>query len=294
MTALLRSSQPLLRVPTLRWLHCTVARGAAPSGGLMEPDARTDPANEILDHCGGPSNAAHFRRIARDFRSDMKAFPLTPADTITMPTDAQVLFAHTATRGDDVEHEDATTSALESRLAAMAGKEAALFCASSTMSNQLAIRSILTSPPHSVVSDVRSHTFVNEAGGAAVFSQATTYPARPSNGLYLTAEDVEGVLILGSDIHTAPTKLITLENTINGIIHPQEEVVRIGELADRHGIPMHLDGARVWNTAAVEIERRGLDACSEGDKTKVLSQLLEPFATASLCLSKGLGAPIGS
>lgn len=211
-----------------------------------------------------------------------------------MPTDAQVLFAQQATRGDDVEHEDATTTALEQRLAAMSGKEAALFCASSTMSNQLAIRSLLEGPPHSIVSDVRSHTFVNEAGGAALFSQATTYSARPSNKLYLTAEDVEDVLVVGSNVHTAPTRLITLENTINGIIHPQDEIIRIGELASQHDIPMHLDGARIWNTAAVEIEKRGLDAWNEAVKTEVLSALLGPFATTSLCLSKGLGAPIGS
>lgn len=211
-----------------------------------------------------------------------------------MPTDAQVLFAQQATRGDDVEHEDGTTSALEARVAAMAGKEAGLFCASSTMSNQLAVRSILGQPPQSIVSDVRSHIFNYEAGGAALFSQATTYPAHPSNKHYLTAGDVEEVLVTGSDIHTAPTRLITLENTINGIIHPQAEVMRIGEVAESHGIPMHLDGARLWNTAAVEMERRDLDACDEADKTEVLSELLGPFATASLCLSKGLGAPIGS
>lgn len=216
------------------------------------------------------------------------------ADTITMPTDAQVRFAQRASRGDDVEHEDATTSALEARLAAMAGKEAGLFCASSTMSNQLAIRSILTSPPHSIVSDVRSHSLNYEAGGAAFFSQATTYAAHPSNSHYLTAEDVDIALALGSDIHTAPTRLIILENTINGIIHPQEEIEGISELAESHKIPMHLDGARLWNTAAAAIEKRGLDACSEADKTAVLSSLLRPFATASLCLSKGLGAPIGS
>lgn len=142
-----------------------------------------------------------------------------------------------------------------------------------------------------------------------MFSQATTHQIFPSNRIHLTVSDIEPALQLGTDIHSAPTKLICLENTLSGMIFPQEEIVKIGELARKHDIGMHLDGARIWNVAAAEVERRGLDAWSEEDlqtvwvrRGRVLSfadesrmtDLLDPFDTASLCLSKGIGAPIGS
>lgn len=210
-----------------------------------------------------------------------------------MPSDAQLLAGLKASRGDDVYHEDSTTAALEARIARMAGKEAALFGASGTMTNQLAIRTHMKQPPHSIITDHRAHVHMFEAGGIALFSQATTHGLVPSNGVHLTVEDVEGALQLGSNIHIAPTKLICLENTLSGIVFPQEEVVKIGELAKEHGIAMHLDGARAWQVAAKEVEARGLDATKEEDITTVLSDLLKPFDSASLCLSKGIGAPIG-
>jgi threonine aldolase len=96
-----------------------------------------------------------------------------------------------------------------------------------------------------------------------MFSQATTHQLVPANGIHLTVEDIEPALVVGNNIHYAPTKLICLENTLSGMIIPQNEVVRIGQLAKKYDIAMHLDGARIWNVAAVEVERRGLDATKE-------------------------------
>lgn len=239
---------------------------------------------DITEEVGGKANVEQLHRTARDFRSD----------TFTMPSDAQMMAGVRASRGDDVYCEDSATAALEERIAKMAGKEAALLGVSGTMTNQLAIRTHMKQPPHSVITDNRAHVHLMEAGGIAVFSQATTHALAPSNGLHLTAEDIEPALQLGENIHIAPTKLICLENTLSGIVFPQDEVVRISELAKKHGVAMHLDGARAWNVAAAELERRGLDPASEEDRTAVLSDLLAPFDTASLCLSKGIGAPIGS
>lgn len=205
-----------------------------------------------------------------------------------------MLYALRATRGDDVYLEDPATTELESRLAQLTGKESALFCASGTMSNQLAIRGTLAQPPHSIIADHRAHIHLWEAGGAALFSQATTHALTPSNGKWLTAADVAANLHLGDDVHSAPTRLIALENTMGGVVHPQADIEAIGTLARTHGIPLHLDGARIWNVAAREVTRRGLDARSEPDVRAVLTALLAPFDSASLCLSKGLGAPVGS
>lgn len=239
---------------------------------------------EITAEVGGQHNVERLQRISRDFRSD----------TITVPTDPQLLYALRASRGDDVYGEDESTIALEERIARLTGKESAMFASSGTMTNQLAIRTHMKQPPHSVITDYRAHVHKMEAGGIAMFSQATTHQIVPANHVHLTVSDIEPALQLGENIHIAPTKLICLENTLSGMIFPQDEVVRIGELARKHGIGMHLDGARIWNVAAAEVERRGLDAWKEEDLQTVLRDLLEPFDSASLCLSKGIGAPIGS
>nr|XP_031861296.1 uncharacterized protein CI109_003268 [Kwoniella shandongensis]KAA5528368.1 hypothetical protein CI109_003268 [Kwoniella shandongensis] len=239
---------------------------------------------EVTAEVGGQANVDQLHRTSRDFRSD----------TITIPTDAQLLFALRASRGDDVYGEDPSTTNLEKRIAKLTGKEAALFAVSGTMTNQLAIRTHMKQPPHSVITDWRAHVHKMEAGGIAMFSQATTHQLVPSNGIHLTVEDIEPALQLGDNIHIAPTKLICLENTLSGIVFPQDEAVRIGELARKHDIGMHLDGARIWNAAAAEIEKRGLDATKEEDLQTVLTELCAPFDSASLCLSKGIGAPIGS
>jgi threonine aldolase len=102
-----------------------------------------------------------------------------------------------------------------------------------------------------------------------MFSQATTHQLYPSNGIHLTADDIRAELELGEDVHVAPTKLICLENTMSGMVFPQDEVVKISQMAKEHDIPMHLDGARLWNAAAQAMEDRGMDAADEEDRRKM-------------------------
>ncbi|KIR56205.1 threonine aldolase [Cryptococcus gattii Ru294] len=251
---------------------------------IAMPIASSKPSAEVTLDVGGQANVDQLHRVSRDFRSD----------TITIPTDAQLLYSLKATRGDDVYGEDPSTAALEKRIAKLTGKEAAMFAVSGTMTNQLAIRTHMKQPPHSVITDWRAHVHKMEAGGIAMFSQATTHQIVPENGLHLTVEDIEPGLQLGTNIHIAPTKLICLENTLSGMVFPQEEIVKIGEMARKHDIGMHLDGARIWNVAADVIAKRGLNPNKEEDLQTVLTELIAPFDSASLCLSKGLGAPIGS
>ncbi|KAK1928027.1 putative threonine aldolase [Papiliotrema laurentii] len=239
---------------------------------------------EVTAEISGQANVDKFQAISRDFRSD----------TMTMPSDGMMLAAIKASRGDSVYEEDPDTAALEARIAKMTGKEDCLFAVSGTLTNQLAIRTHLKQPPHSVIVDWRAHVHKMEAGAIAMFSQGTTHQLVPSNGLHLTANDIKPHLVLGDNIHTAPTKLICLENTLSGIVFPQDEVVKIGELCRENDIALHLDGARIWNVGAKVVEERGLDPNSEANRTAVFTELLQPFDTASLCLSKGIGAPIGS
>lgn len=102
-----------------------------------------------------------------------------------------------------------------------------------------------------------------------MISQGTTHQLVPSNSLHLTAEDIKPNLYLGDNIHIAPTRLICLENTLSGIVFPQEEIVKIKGLCDEHDIGLHLDGARIWEVGAKVIEERGLDATSEEDRIAV-------------------------
>lgn len=165
-------------------------------------------------------------------------------------------------------------------MAKLTGKEAAMFVPSGTMSNQLALRTHLKQPPYAVLCDHRAHINRYEAGGTAFHSGAHLQCVIPSNGHHLTLDDVRESVVLGSDIHSAPTEVIALENTLNGTIIPQEDVIAISEFARKEGIKMHLDGARIWHVAA--------------ETGTSLKELLEPFDSVSMCFSKGLGAPIGS
>ncbi|KAF3933820.1 hypothetical protein ABW19_dt0200019 [Dactylella cylindrospora] len=208
---------------------------------------------------------------AYDFRSD----------TVTTPTPSMLQsILNIPLHGDDVMCEDPTTTALESFMAELTGKPAACFVLSGTMGNQLSIRSHLAQPPHSILLDRRGHVYNYEAGGAAVLSQAQIIPVVPSNEVYLTLEDVEKNIVDIDDIHYALTKLICLENSLNGAIMPLKEIKKISEFARSKGIKMHLDGARLWNVvAAGGGELKEIAAC---------------FDSIALCFSKGLGAPMGS
>lgn len=142
------------------------------------------------------------------------------------------------------------------------------------------MRSHLTQPPHSVLCDYRAHLLEWEAGNAAVMCGALIKGVVPRNGVYLTLEDVERNVVLGEEIHSCPTKVIALENTLGGTIMPLSEVRRISAFAREHDIKLHLDGARVWEAVVA-----GAGA---------LDEYCREFDSVSLCFSKGLGAPAGS
>ncbi|RCK64098.1 Low-specificity L-threonine aldolase [Candida viswanathii] len=204
------------------------------------------------------------------------------SDTFTVPTRAMIEDGFlNATYGDSVYLEDEATLKLESKMCELTGKPAALFCVSGTMSNQIGIRTNLMQPPYSVLCDYRSHIYLHEAAGLATLSQAMVHPVRPANGNYLTLEDIlDNVTYDDGDIHAAPTKLISLENTLHGIIMPIEEIERISRFCRDHDIKLHLDGARLIN-ASVET---GIP----------LKEYCQWFDSVSICLSKSLAAPIGS
>jgi threonine aldolase len=147
------------------------------------------------------------------------------------------------------------------------------------MTNQLGLRVLLTQPPHSVLCDARSHVFLYECGGIAYHSQASVSPVEPKNGHHLTVQDVASNII--TDTLCSPvTRVISLENTLNGSIMPLDEIKRIREYTKPMGLKMHLDGARLWNAH----QETGIPLHEYG----------QHFDTVSICLSKGAGAPIGS
>ncbi|EEQ41152.1 hypothetical protein CLUG_05280 [Clavispora lusitaniae ATCC 42720] len=209
------------------------------------------------------------------------------SDTFTVPTKAmndavvQGLVSGSLTVGDSVYKEDQETLRLEQKLCDLTGKEAALFCVSGTMSNQIALRANLVQPPYSILCDYRAHVFLHEAGGLATLSQAMVHPVVPANGNYLTLDDIiENFTPDDGDIHAAPTRVISLENTLHGMVMPLDEIRRISEFARAHHIRLHLDGARLLNAAVASGES--------------LRAYCECFDSVSICLSKSLGAPIGS
>ncbi len=201
------------------------------------------------------------------------------SDTVTRPTAAMRRAIAEANVGDDVLGEDPTVRALEERIARLLGKEAALFFPSGTMANQASLR-LHTRPGDLVIGTTGCHVLRFEAGAAAGLSGLQIHTLG-SEGRF-GAEELRRALP-PRDPHHPPVTLVTLENTHNaagGRIASQEEVVEIAQLARERGIALHLDGARLWN-AAVASGR------SE-------AELARPFDTVSVCLSKGLGAPLGS
>lgn len=201
-------------------------------------------------------------------------------DVVTSPTASMLSAISSTTLLDDVFNEDSTTMSLETYVASATKHEAALFVLSGTMGNQVGLRSHIAQPPHSVLCDHRAHILEWEAGGVASLSGALVQGVVPSNGLYLTLEDVTKYVVLGDDVHKAPTRVISLENTLGGVIMPLTETKRIVGFAREHDIRIHLDGARLWEAVAA----------GAGDLTAFTSL----FDSVSLCFSKGLGAPVGS
>ncbi|PCH33432.1 hypothetical protein WOLCODRAFT_129767 [Wolfiporia cocos MD-104 SS10] len=224
---------------------------------------------DIFSQVQAEDNAKQAHAIGRAFISD----------TITAPTKEMYEYAVRASLGDDV-YDEPCTKILEAHMAKLTGKEAAMFVPSGTMSNQLALRTHLKQPPYSVLCDHRAHIARYEAGGTAFHSGAQLDYATPANGHHLTLDDIKEHVVLGSDVHSCPTAIIELENTLNGTIIPQADVIAISDFAHAHDIKMHLDGARIWHVAA--------------ETATPIKELCDPFDSVSLCFSKGLGAPIGS
>ena len=153
---------------------------------------------------------------------------------------------------DDVFREDPTTNSLESFIASLTGHEAALLVMSGTMGNQICLRALLAQPPHSVLLDRGSHIFGWEAGGVANLCGALCIPVTPKNGHHVTLEDVKREVVLSDDVHACPTRVISLENTLAGMIMPLEDCRKIGKWAREQDPPIsvHCDGARLWEAIA--------------------------------------------
>ncbi|AUD02844.1 threonine aldolase family protein [Spirosoma pollinicola] len=203
------------------------------------------------------------------------------SDTVTQPTPAMREAMFTAKLGDDVLGDDPTVNALETKAASMFGMEAALFCASGTMTNQLAIRTH-TRPGDDVICDYLSHVYQYEGGGISVNALASVSLAHGQNGK-LTPDLIREYIYNPADSHKPLSRLVVLENTVNkggGCYYTLPEIAAIRKLCDENGLILHLDGARLFN-ALVET----------GEPTLAYGQL---FDSISICLSKGLGCPVGS
>ncbi len=202
------------------------------------------------------------------------------SDTVTKPTPEMRRAMAEAEVGDDVFEDDPTVNELERYTAEILGKEAALYMASGTMSNQVAIRA-QTQPGDEIMIHELSHVYLFEAGGPAALSGVMPKVLRGDRGVF-TVEEVAGKL-RPDNVHFPPTRLIVLENTVNrgaGKIWSIERIAEIADFAHEHGLLMHLDGARLWNAAvATGIPEAGY---------------AKYFDSVSVCFSKGLGAPVGS
>src|SRR5262245_54242686 len=202
------------------------------------------------------------------------------SDTVTRPTPGMRAAMAAAEVGDDVFGEDPTVNRLQERLAAILGKEAALYVPSGTMSNQICIRA-QTQPGDEMLCDVSCHIYNFEAGGPAVLSGVTCRTLPGEHGILDVSQMVDK--IRGSNDHLVRTRIVALENTHNrggGRVFPLEKIKAISEWAHGNGLIMHLDGARLWNAVvATGIPARTWAA---------------HFDSVSVCFSKGLGAPIGS
>ncbi|MBI5445805.1 MAG: low-specificity L-threonine aldolase [Deltaproteobacteria bacterium] len=202
------------------------------------------------------------------------------SDTVTVPTPEMRRAMAEAEVGDDVYGEDPTVNRLEEESAALLGKEAALFVPSGTQGNQVAVLTH-AGRGEEVIVEAESHVVYYEVGGIAALS-GCQIRAIPGERGALDPERVEEA-IRPANVHYPRTALVCLENTHNragGAIVPQENVAAVAEVARRHGLPVHLDGARIFN-AAVALGRPAVELAAPADSVMV-------------CLSKGLGAPVGS
>ena len=203
------------------------------------------------------------------------------SDTVALPTPGMLEAMVSAEVGDDVFKEDPTVNALEHKVAAYFGMEAALFFPSGTMTNQTAIK-LHTQPGDQLICDHYSHVYNYEGGGASFNSGVSCKLIQGKRGM-MRAEQVEASINPPDFYHSPRTALVCIENTTNkggGACWDLDELRKIRAVCDRHGLAYHLDGARIWNALA-----------ATGQDPKAFGKL---FDTISVCLSKGLGCPVGS
>lgn len=203
------------------------------------------------------------------------------SDTVTKPTPAMLDAMFKAEVGDDVFKQDPTVNELERYTAELFGKEAALFFPSGTMANQTAIK-LHTQPADEVICDKWSHIFLYEGGGVAANSGVSCHLVDGDRGK-ITADQVRKVINDPEFYHAPTTRLVSIENTTNkggGACYELDELQKIKQVCIEHHLKYHLDGARLWNALV-----------AKNQQPKDFGNL---FDTISVCLSKGLGAPVGS
>jgi len=200
------------------------------------------------------------------------------SDTVTRPTAAMLAAMAAADVGDDVYGDDPTINRLQDRLAEMAGMEAALFMPSGTQSNLAALMAHCARGDEYLVGQ-HAHTYKYEGGGAAVLGSIQPQPIENAEDGTIPLAKLRAA-VKPHDDHFARTRLVSLENTIGGQVIPQAYVEEVAEFAREAGLGMHLDGARVFNAVVAS----GLS----------LAEICAPYDSVSICLSKGLGTPVGS
>jgi threonine aldolase len=203
------------------------------------------------------------------------------SDTVTKPSPGMRQAMAEAEVGDDVFGEDPCVNRLQEMAAQLLGKEAALFVPSGTMANQLCIK-VYTQPGDEIIMERTNHPFNSESGGIAALSGVQVNLIDGQRGV-ITAAQVVRAIRRGDGVHNPPTRLVCLENTHNrggGNVYPLETIQEISDVAQQHGLARHLDGARLLNACVAS----GLPA----------TEFTQYFDSCTLCLSKGLGAPVGS
>ena len=207
------------------------------------------------------------------------------SDTVTQPTPAMRAAMMAAPLGDDVFGDDPTVNALQEHMAALTGKEAALFMPSGTQSNLCGILAHCGRGDEYIVGQL-AHTYRYEGGGAAVFGSVQPQPLTQDAQGRMALADIAAA-IKPDDPHFARTRLLCLENTWNGHVMPDEYLRTATALAREKGLNTHLDGARVFNAAVAS-------AAPEQTTFARLREIADHFDSLSVCFSKGLGAPVGS